>query len=190
MGAHAPPFGTEQARNAEVYSALSARSYSDAAHISLWITASCPTNIEHSNLQLPRDSFCGSASNTKPDSEGKGLRETTIRTSESTELLSSCHIFCMDVAVSDGLRSILIWSKFQNFPWGACPQTFLQHCVLYAHRQLHATHAAQPPTLCMYVPPFFNLWIRPCTSEPDLSVPCWMWCGHTATYVVDTKALS
>ena len=28
-----PPFGTEQAQNAEVYRALSAHSYSDAAHI-------------------------------------------------------------------------------------------------------------------------------------------------------------
>ena len=35
-GAHAhPPFGTEQALNAEVYRALSVRSYSDTAHISV-----------------------------------------------------------------------------------------------------------------------------------------------------------
>ena len=34
-GAHAPPFGTEQALNAEVYHALNARSYSDTAHISI-----------------------------------------------------------------------------------------------------------------------------------------------------------
>ena len=34
-GAHAPPFGTEQALNEEVYRALSARSYSDTAHISV-----------------------------------------------------------------------------------------------------------------------------------------------------------
>ena len=34
-GAHAPPFGTEQALNAEVYCALSACSYSDTAHISI-----------------------------------------------------------------------------------------------------------------------------------------------------------
>ena len=30
-----PPFGTEQALNAEVYRMLSARSYSDAVHISI-----------------------------------------------------------------------------------------------------------------------------------------------------------
>ena len=35
MGAHAPPFGTEQVLNAEVCCALSARSYSDTAHISI-----------------------------------------------------------------------------------------------------------------------------------------------------------
>ena len=41
-------------------------------------TASCPANIKHSNLQLPRDSG-GSTSHTVVDSEGKGLQETTIR---------------------------------------------------------------------------------------------------------------
>ena len=34
-GAHAPPFGTEPARNAGVCYALSARSYFDAVHISV-----------------------------------------------------------------------------------------------------------------------------------------------------------
>ena len=34
-GAHAPPFGTEPAQNAEVCYALSARSYFDAVHISV-----------------------------------------------------------------------------------------------------------------------------------------------------------
>ena len=57
--------------------AYSARSYSDAAHISTWITASCPANTEHSNLQIVFVQC--SASNTKADSEGKGLRETTIQ---------------------------------------------------------------------------------------------------------------
>ena len=52
-GAHAPPpppppFGTEQALNVEVYRA-------HIAHISIRITASCPANIKHSNLQLSRD---------------------------------------------------------------------------------------------------------------------------------------
>ena len=44
-----PPFGIEPARNAEVCYVLSARSYFDAVHISVRITASCPAYIEHSN---------------------------------------------------------------------------------------------------------------------------------------------
>ena len=43
MGGPCPPpppfFGTEQALNAEVYRALSACSYSDTAHISIWTGA-------------------------------------------------------------------------------------------------------------------------------------------------------
>ena len=35
---------------AEVFHTLSIRSYSNAVHISIWITASCPANIKHSNL--------------------------------------------------------------------------------------------------------------------------------------------
>ena len=46
--------------------------------ISIWIDASCPANIKHSNLQLPiKRQFCGSAKNTKVDSKGMGLQETT-----------------------------------------------------------------------------------------------------------------
>ena len=48
-------------------------SFSDAAHISMWITALCPANIKHSNLQLPRQ-FCGSASNTKAKGRGSEKR--------------------------------------------------------------------------------------------------------------------
>ena len=57
-GAHAFPFRTKPARNAEVCHALSTRSYFDVMHISIRITASCPAYIECSNLQLPswRDS--------------------------------------------------------------------------------------------------------------------------------------
>ena len=74
-----PPFGTEQALNTEVYHALSGRSYSDTAHIS--IMNHCSMSCKHKALKsaAPRRQFCGSASYTKADSEGKGLRETTIR---------------------------------------------------------------------------------------------------------------
>ena len=46
-------FGTEQAWNTEVCCTLTILRYFGAAHIS--ITALCPVNIEHSNLQFPRD---------------------------------------------------------------------------------------------------------------------------------------
>ena len=71
-----PPFGTEQAQNAEVYRALSARGYSDTAHFSLSIM-SC----KHKALKsaAAKGQLCGSASYTKADPERKGLRETTIR---------------------------------------------------------------------------------------------------------------
>ena len=42
---------TEQALNTKVYCTLSTRSNCDAAHILIWITASCPSNI---SLPLPR----------------------------------------------------------------------------------------------------------------------------------------
>ena len=56
------------------------------------------------------------------------------------------------MVVSNGLRRTLIWSKFQNLPGGACPQTPLQCCVLYDHTQLCATGAALTPSLCMPAP--------------------------------------
>ena len=51
----------------------------------------------------PKSTFGGSASNTKADSEGK--KRTNM----------SCHKFCVVMAVSDGLRSALMRSKFS---WG------------------------------------------------------------------------
>ena len=44
--------------------------HSDAAHISLSVTALCPTNIKS---VAPNRQFCGSALYTKADSERKGL---------------------------------------------------------------------------------------------------------------------
>ena len=57
------------------------------------------------------------------------------------------------MVVSDGLRSTLIWSKFKNFPGGACPQTPLQRCALYVRkikiRALLAPHGHTKNTLCV-----------------------------------------
>ena len=122
--------------------------------------------------------FCGSASNTKADSKGKGLWETTIR--------RIAWVYTpVAVVVSDGLRSTLTWSKFQNFPGGACSQTPLQDCACsiyiasfsgfwatllratYCKRRIRegrgmrlARHT-NPHSVCM-PPPFFNLWIHSC----------------------------
>ena len=63
-GAYAPPpppFATEQVLNAEVYGALSARSYSDTAHMHLYMNH-CFSSVGQ---------LCGSVSHTKADSEGK-----------------------------------------------------------------------------------------------------------------------
>ena len=133
-----PPFGTEQAQNAEVYRALSARSYSDAAHISLSITASCPANIKHSNCSY-KETVLWQCLSTKADSERKRPYV------ESPELMSSCYKFCVFTVVSDGLRTTLTWSKFQNFPGGACPPDPLERYALYAHRNCtHIARAAWP----------------------------------------------
>ena len=89
--------------------------------------------------------FCGSASNTKADSEGKGLLETAIQ-------VTPCAI-CINFA---WLWWSPTWSKFLNFLGEHAPQTPLRCCMVYAHRQLRSTRAA--PTTIQYAwPPFFNL---------------------------------
>ena len=65
-----PPSGLSRALNAEVYRTLSAHSYSD--------TASCPANIKHSNLQLPRDSSVAVPHIERLIPKGRGS-ETTIQ---------------------------------------------------------------------------------------------------------------
>ena len=75
---------------------------------------------------------------------------------ESPELQSSCHKFCVVMVVSNGLRSTLIWSKFEKFPGGACPQTPLERCALYVQKKKIARAAWQhnpPPTPCVPPPP-------------------------------------
>ena len=67
--------------------------------------------------------FCGSASNTKADSEGKRLRETTIQWIPGVTLHMNIWV------VSDSLKGTLTRSKFQNFPGGTCPQTPLDDCT-------------------------------------------------------------
>ena len=159
-----PPFGIEQALIAEVYCTLSAYSYSDAVHISIWITASRPANIKHSNLQLPRDSSVAVSHIQRLIPKGRGSEKWPY--DESPKLQSSCHKLCMVMVVSDGLRSTLIWSKFKKFSWGSMPPDPLQRCALYVHAHIKKLHALRAPhehtNPAVCVPPFFNLRICPC----------------------------
>ena len=89
-GAHAPPppppppaFGTEPARNAEVCHAFAhVATLTQCTSLILYMNhcfMSCIHRAVKSAAPKLKRQFCGSASNTKADSEGKGLRETTIR---------------------------------------------------------------------------------------------------------------
>ena len=82
-GAHASPFGTEPARNAEVCHALAhVATLTQCTSLILYMNhcfMSCIHRALKSAASKLKRQFCGSASNTKADSEGKGLRETTIR---------------------------------------------------------------------------------------------------------------
>ena len=119
-----PPFGIEQALNAEV-TALLAHVASQTQHTSPYKSAaSCPVNIKHSNLQLPRNSG-GTTKWLIP----KGRGSETRPYDESPK--SSCHKFCVVMMVSNGFRSTLMWPKFKNFPGGAFPQTPLQRFALW-----------------------------------------------------------
>ena len=66
---------------------------------------------------------------------------------ESPELQSSCHKFCVVMVVSNGLRSTLIWSTFENFPG--------EHaCALYVQKKFaRAAWQHNLPTLCVPPPP-------------------------------------
>ena len=59
------------AQNKEVYSVLSICNYFNAARVS---TNNCFMSCEHKTLKssAPKGQFCGSASNTNTDSEGRG----------------------------------------------------------------------------------------------------------------------
>ena len=137
--------------------------------ISLSITASCPANIKHSNLQLPRDSSVAVPHIQRliPRKEGAPRNDHTMNgLSYCPATIKSC-VFIM---VSDGLRSTLTWSKFNMLP--DPPGTL---CTTYAHRNYahrNYTHrncarcarrmTAPKTTLCMPPPLSLNPWIRPC----------------------------
>ena len=101
---------------------------------------------------------------TKTDSERKGLWETTIQC--IPELLSSCHKFCAFIVVSNGLRSTLLWSGFQNFPGGACPQTPLHRSgALYTHTETMCATWPHQKNLYVFPPPLMLLLAFLCRSN-------------------------
>ena len=72
------------------------------------------------------------------------------------------------MVVSDGLRSTLIWSKFKNFPRGACPQTLLERCALYVRKEKIPRCAR-----CMAAPTPLNVCLPPLLKPLDLPLLCW-----------------
>jgi len=98
---------------------------------------------------LKRQFYC-SASNTQADSKGRGSEKRPYN--KLPELHFSWHKCCVVMVVFDGLRSTLIWPKFQNFPGGACPPD--------PPRMLCALPTAPPATQCECLP-LFNLLICP-----------------------------
>ena len=87
----------------EIYHALSACTYSNAVHIFILITASCPANIKHSILQLPRDSSVAVA-----QIQRLILKEGAPRSVHTESTLGPVAINVVVMVVSDALRSILI----------------------------------------------------------------------------------
>ena len=119
-------------------------------------TNHCFVSCKYKTLKsvAPKRQFCGSASNTKANSKERGSEKRPY--DESPELHSSCN-FCVVMVVSNGLRSTLIWSKFQTFPRRTCPQTPLEHCTIRSQSTAHYMHHSNPHSMRM--PTFFNLWI-------------------------------
>ena len=158
-----PPFGIEQALNAEV-TALLAHVASQTQHTSPYKSAaSCPVNIKHSNLQLPRNSG-GTTQWLIPKRRGSETRPYD----ESPK--SSCHKFCVVMMVSDGFRSTLMWPKFKNFPGGTFPQTPLQRFALYARAKSCAGCACRmaAPNSFYVCPPLLQCLDPPLCCPPPV----------------------
>ena len=117
--------------------------------ISIWIDASCPANIKHSNLQLPiKRQFCGSAKNTKVDSKGMGLQETTNKMN---------HLSDTPVAIN----FVWLWwslTASEALSYGLIFQIFLGEHAPDAPTMLHAMRTTPTP-YSMYAPhlPFLSI---------------------------------
>ena len=54
------------------------------------------------------------------------------------------------MVVSDGLRSTLIWSKFLNFPGGACSKSPLECCAICVRTDNYVLRVPHQPLLYMH----------------------------------------
>ena len=90
----------------------------------------------------PKRKFCGSASNTKADSETKGLLETAIQVAPRAISINFAWLWWSPT-----------WSKFQNFSRGARPQIPLQYAVCCTRTDNCALRVLHQPPFYMYAPP-------------------------------------
>ena len=92
---------------------------------SVWITASCPANINHSNWQLPRDSSVAVPQMQRLTPKERGSEKRPCKSH------SSCHKVWVVMVVSDGLRStLIIMVQISTFSRGSKPPDPLQCFVL------------------------------------------------------------
>ena len=137
--------------------------YSDAAVIFIWITALCPANIYHLNLQLlfsSQETILWLCLKYKGWFRREGaLRNhyTINRLSYTPVAINVSWLWCSPTA-SEGLSYGINFT----FSWESMPPDNIVHCArTKSHRQLQTMHATpiKPHSRCMH--PFFNLWILP-----------------------------
>ena len=153
----------------EVCHALSARSYFDAAHISIWVAASCPAYTERSNLQLPswRDSSVA-APQTQSWFRREGLRETTIRIDESPEFtLQYSHKYSLmaSEALSHGLNIKIFMGEHAPRPSYKTVHalyTWSRFCATYV---LQVTNVRRPVSQRILYPSEYRIPHTLSTSE-------------------------
>ena len=144
------PIRTEHARNTEWLLRYSAHLYMNHCFVS----SKHKAFKSAAPLHLPWDSSVAAPQIQRLIPKGRGSEKPLY--DQSPQLYSSCHIFCMVMVLSNGLRRTLICSKFHIF-LGEHPY----NTALNKHRQLHTMCATpiNPHSRCM--PPFLNLWICP-----------------------------
>ena len=153
------PFKTEQVRNTKVCSTLSIHTYSDAAHLSVRITASCPRKHKHSHLQIPRDSSVAVPEIQKliPNRRGSEKRPYD----ELPKLHSSYHKFLRGYGGLWWAQSTVICSKFS---WDAWPQAY--NCVYYTCTDNYVLHMSHhPPLLLQFLDPPLASWSVSLSSQ-------------------------